>query len=102
MSIELETLLHELRSLGDPIPQSKVFAVLRSFKGQRVYFARSTLERPEQVRLARSMLASGMVRSDVVCALVERLQVSEATARRIVNQALDEARPAMVQLEMLR
>lgn len=102
MSIELETLLHEIRALGDPIPQSRVLAVIRSFAGQRVYFARAALVRPEQVRLARSMLGCGMVRAEIMRALVERLQVSEATAYRIINQALDESRPMMQQLDLLR
>lgn len=98
---DIETLLHELGLLGDPIPRSRVVALLRSFTGQRLYFAHNRLVRPEQVRLAQKLLGAGMARPDVVRALTERLQVSQATANRIVNRALQERAPAMSQLELL-
>lgn len=102
MSLELETLLHEIRALGDPIPQAKVLALLRSQAGQRIYFAHSALVRPERVRLARAMLQAGMARPDIMRALVERLRVSEATAYRLITEALDESRPHMRQVDMFR
>lgn len=98
---DLDALLHELRSLGDPIPQARVMALLRSFTGQRIYFARSALVKPERRRLAASMLAVGMPQADVARALVERLQVSEATAYRIIAEARTE-RHGGRQLELLR
>ena len=87
---DLETLLHELRALGDPIPQSRVLALLRSFTGQRIYFARNRLVKPEQVRLAGSLLAAGMCRADAARALVERLQIHQSTAYELLQEALNE------------
>lgn len=89
---DLETLLHELQCLGDPIPQSRVRALLRSFVGHRIYFARRALIKPEQVRTAAAMLDAGMTRPDIARALMERLQASETTAYRIIGRALNERR----------
>lgn len=98
---DLDTLLHELRALGDPVPQSRIFALLRTFTGQRIFFARSSLVRPAQIHLAATMLRSGMPRSEVAIALTERLQVSKATANRIIGRALDE-RPQGEQQDLFR
>lgn len=103
MSLELDTLLHEVRALGIPEPyQSRLMALLGTFWGQKIYFARSVLVRPEQVRLARTMLHAGMPRAEIKRALIERLQVSEATAYRLIAQALEANQPSMQQVDMFR
>lgn len=88
---DLDALLHELEAIpGCASTKRRVRQLFVTFAGQRIYFARSALVRPEQVRLASTMLAAGMARCDIARSLVERLQVSEATAYRIITRALNE------------
>lgn len=96
---DLTSLLHELDALpGCVHTKRSVKALLRSFAGRRLYLAKRDLLRPDQVRLAASMLANGMQRAEVAKALQVRLEVSESTAYRVIQRALDARRPAMTQL----
>ena len=97
MSVEREALLHELEAIpGCAAAKRRVRQLFVTLVGQRIFFSRSVLERPARVQLARSMLAAGMARADIMRALVERLQVSEATAYRLINDALIEPRPPIM------
>lgn len=96
---DLHALLHELdRGPGCPACKRHVRQLLGTFAGQRLYFAKSQLLKPEQVRMAQAMLSAGMERADIARALMERLQVSEATAYRLIARALDAQRHRQIGL----
>ncbi len=94
----IDTLLYELAQLGDPVPQSRLMAKIRSFKGERFYFAKSSLVPPEQDWLAVALLRSGMSRAEVSHALAERLQVSVSTANRIIKRVTKQQQPTQLDL----
>lgn len=90
---DLELLLHELGKLPEPLSRARVVALIGSFAGRRLYLSRRQLVRTEHLRMAAAMLAAGMDRPEIAKALMQRLQVSESTAYRIIRQALTVHRP---------
>lgn len=103
---DLELLLHELQALPEPITRQQLLNLLRSFAGRRLHLSKRILVRPDDLRLAAHLLTVGMERHETAKALVERLQVSESTAYRIIRQALTVHRPSRpprpTQMELLR
>lgn len=94
---DLEWFLLELDRLDDAeFTRSRVAAIVRSFAGRRVYFAKSTLIRPESVKVALALIEAGCC----VAATRDRLVDggycnSQDTAYRIVREAVDKRGKAL-------
>lgn len=86
---DLEIILHEVERMpGCETTKLRFKAMLKTLAGQRVYFAKSELIRPDHLAMARAMNKSGMARCEIAAALEARLGVSNSTAYRIISKAL--------------
>lgn len=88
-NIEAETFFAAVRDMsGCAHTKRRFLRLLESFAGSRIYIPRSLL-RARQAEQAAAMLRSRMRRVEVARALCDRYGFSEATAYRLVRQALD-------------
>lgn len=90
MSLELETLLAEVNAMPN-CTKENVIRLIKTMAGKRVYFAKYALVKPDHIAGARKMLDQKMARDEVRDRLKTWLSVSDATAYRIINKALNEA-----------
>jgi hypothetical protein len=88
MSLELDTLLHELSCIeGCEHTKARVKHMLITLAGQRIYFAKRSLSRPLDVARVRGMVDAGMAGVDLCEAVMERLGVSTGAAYRLIREA---------------
>jgi len=90
LATDFELFLHELQAIPPPeFTRERVTTLLQSFEGRRLYLTKRTLVRPHQVRMAAHLLKGGLSRAEAARTLSSHLEVSEATAYRIIAKALN-------------
>jgi hypothetical protein len=93
---EFDILMHELRAIPrTEFTIDRVEKLVSSLRGKRVYVRKRDFEWPHRLRMASHLLQNGIARSEAAQTLAVTLEVSESTAYRILQCALNEVRPAM-------
>lgn len=86
---DFDILMHELRKIeGCKQTLAKVERLFDSMRGKRIYVRAGDFEWPYRLKMASHLLASGVGRTEAVRTLASTLEVSESTAYRIVNHAM--------------
>lgn len=87
---EFDIFMHELRSVPrHEFTLERVEALVESLRGKRIYVRCGDFEWQYRLRMASKLLAAGIVRSEAARLLATTLEVSESTAYRILQRALD-------------
>lgn len=79
-----------LAAAAGPEPLRAVEGVLRQWAGERVYVPRRRAQTEDTAAaLARHLVGNGVMRSAAVAILLQRHDISERHARRLVRAAVD-------------
>lgn len=90
---DFDIFMHELRAIPKPeFTLERVEKLVASLRGKRLYVRQGDFEWPYRLRMASHLLASGVARAEAARTLAATLDVSESTAYRILQSALDERR----------
>lgn len=97
---DFDIFMAELRA----IPQGeftlrRVEQLVASLRGKRIYVRQGDFEWPHRLRMASHLLSSGIGRAEAARTLAATLDVSESTAYRILQSALDSQRRSPASVE---